>query len=352
MKKKERHLIDLASKSGTENNSEIVELLNKYKIPNEFIHALLAIDISRMKKIYEQLKNDFNPNMADFSYCFTWFKPTYRNLPKFILEIGLETESDAIIEFLLSVGCNVNLLNSINGNPLYYLAFEKRFTAFKNIILKSANFLVKNYRGQSILFHLINLHVNKAKGNNSDSNDESQELIDDFKNLIIKNPILVTHRDQDNRTYIEMIITMEPEMYQKALVFLKVTCDLILKIVNDKNFEIIQLMIYQSYGLVLMNSPIFHNLNSSNLSIQNSVTLKQYILDNDMKELIGRSDTFQNNFLYKIYEFNSVIKFGELDSVKKYLNADGNAFLLKSRDYSGRSCLHLAVLSGQTNVVS
>ena len=153
-----------------------------------------------------------------------------------------------------------------------------------------------------------------------------------------------------------MIITLSPTNYKKALIFLKETSDFLLKMLNEKNYEIFQQMIYQSYGFVLMNSFIFlsdkNEVATQNLSITNAVKLKKYILDNDLKELTVRSESFENYFSHKIIEFNSVIKIGDLEAVKKCLNTEGNTFLIASRDYSGRSCLHLAVLSGQPNIAS
>ena len=356
MKKRDKFLLDMISRTYTEKNNEILEVLKKHKLPNEFIHALYALDVNRMKKTYEKFKQDFNPNMADFSYCFSWYKPTYRNLPKFILEIALETETDAIIELLLSTECDVNILNSKTGDPLYYLAFEKKYSKFKGRLLNHANFFVKNYRAQSILFYLVNLYVSIYDENDIDSKQEAQVIVDDFRAIITKNPLLITHRDQENCTFTEMIITFEPNNYQKALIFLKETSGLILRMIDEKNYETFQQMIYQSYGFVLMNSFIFksdeNESTSQNLSITNAVNFKNFIIDNDMKDLIVRMETFENNFSHKIYEFNAVIKVGDLEGVKRYLKTDGNEFLIESRDYSGRSCLHLAVLFGQPNIAS
>ena len=359
--------MDLVSKTSMDKNNEILDLLKKHKHSNEFIHAIYAIDVNRMRRTYEQhltTNPDFNPNMADISYCFTWFKPSYRNLPKFLLEIALETSNDAIIEFLLSIDCDVNCLNSQTGNPLYFLAFEKKYSSFKTNLLKNANFFVKNYRAQSVLFHIIELYVSLYEENNVEAKKDAQVLVDDFRAIITNAPLLITHRDQENNTYTEMIITLAPNNYKKALVFLRETSDLILKILNEKNYEIFQRMIYQSYGLILMNSFIFLNdgNNSSNknettqttqhLSLSNAIKLKKYILDNDLKELLARSETFENNYSHKIHAFNAIIKIGDLEAVKKCLNTEGNSFLITSRDYSGRSCLHLAVLFGQPNIAS
>lgn len=356
LKKRDKYLLDNILKTNTEKNNELLDLLRKHKHPNEFIHAIYALDVNRMKKIYEQFKNVFNPNMADFSYCFTWFKPSYRNLPRFILEIALETDTDAIIELLLTTDCDVNFLNSKTGDPLYFLAFEKKFAKFKTSLLKNANFFIKNYRAQSILFHLVNLYVKEYDENDIDSKKGAQVLLEDFRAIITKHPLLITHRDQENTTFTEMIITLSPTNYKKALIFLKETSDFLLKMLNEKNYEIFQQMIYQSYGFVLMNSFIFlsdkNEVATQNLSITNAVKLKKYILDNDLKELTVRSESFENYFSHKIIEFNSVIKIGDLEAVKKCLNTEGNTFLIVSRDYSGRSCLHLAVLSGQPNIAS
>ena len=44
--------LDNILKTNTEKNNELLDLLRKHKHPNEFIHAIYALDVNRMKKIY------------------------------------------------------------------------------------------------------------------------------------------------------------------------------------------------------------------------------------------------------------------------------------------------------------
>ena len=357
MKRKDRDkdIIETASSLALNKNDSIEELLNKHKLSSDFVHAIIAMDVNRVQAVFEQLKDDFNPNMTDLSYCFSWFKPSYRNLPKFILEVGIETECEPIVELLLTHGCNVNFLNSKTGNPLYYFAFVKKYSRFKSALLKNANYNIKNYRGQSVLFYLIYLyiHINFEDDQNTAAATDAQIILEHFRDIISKNTMLLTHRDQDCQTLTEMIITLEPNYYKKALAFLKEISDFLLNALSEKNLKIIQKMIYHSYGLVLMSSCIFpKDADITSLTVKNSVTLDEYILDNNLFEFIHNSKSFENDFLYKIYEFNAAIRYGDENSVRKHINENGDKFLIATRDYSGRSCLHLAVLFSQPVIVT
>jgi hypothetical protein len=104
-----------------------------------------------------------------------------------------------------------------------------------------------------------------------------------------------------------------------------------------------------------MKTPIFpkleHKSESLESTIKNALTFEKYIIDNDLKEIKNYlRKSFENDFLYRIYAFIAAIKIGDFNSIKKYLTNQEDLFLLTMRDFSGRSCLHLAVLYGQTTI--
>lgn len=79
----------------------VVNVLETVQNANYFVHALFAFDLPKMEMLLKQKNFHLNPNMADYCYCYTWYNPVYRNLPRFILEIALDSGEDAIIKLML-----------------------------------------------------------------------------------------------------------------------------------------------------------------------------------------------------------------------------------------------------------
>ncbi len=79
----------------------VADVLETCLHPNNFVHALFAMDLKKMQELLKQKNFTFNPDMADFCYCYTWYNPVFRNLPRFILEIAFDTNDDAIIKLML-----------------------------------------------------------------------------------------------------------------------------------------------------------------------------------------------------------------------------------------------------------
>ncbi len=79
----------------------VAEVLETCLSPNNFVHAMFAMDLKRMQELLKQKNFKLNPDMADYCYCYTWYNPVYRNLPRFILEIAFDANDDAIIKLML-----------------------------------------------------------------------------------------------------------------------------------------------------------------------------------------------------------------------------------------------------------
>ena len=88
----------------------------------------------------------------------------------------------------------MNLLNSKTGCPFYFHAYSETFRHLKNQILLNANFLVKNYRGESILFHLIDLYL-VAPEKTTPEKDYVKFLLEEFSQVLEKEPMLLAERD-------------------------------------------------------------------------------------------------------------------------------------------------------------
>lgn len=348
-------LIEYSTKLNNGNSVTICNILSGRLLQNEYAHSVIAIDMQRMDSMSTIISDDkFEPNLADYSYCFSWYKPVCRNLPKFLFEIALETKNEDLIRVMLSKNCNVNLLNSNSGNPFYFNAFQPEYSRLKSELLKNANFSVKNNNGQSLLFYIVYMYL-KCK---SETNDENVNnlfeagLIDDFVQILKQCPLLLTDRDQENLSLVEWIIQMGPLTFKRAEIFLKQISNTMLELLQDKNFKVFQEMIYHSYGLVLLNSPIYNEPENLKLVEQQTITFEQFILENNLNEMKIYLKKFQDmNFFKLANDFVKAIKVGDLVSIRNFLLIEKNHFLVKLKDISGRSCLHLAVLYGQKPVI-
>ncbi|CAF0745128.1 unnamed protein product [Brachionus calyciflorus] len=340
LKKDGIKLEEYAYEKKISNKSELTLIFTRYSQAIDLVHSIYSIDFKRVDYLANLLGDKFDSNLADFSYCFTWFKPYCRNIPKFLLEIALETKHLDIIKLLLTAGSDVNLPNSKTGNPLYFHAFESDFKSLKNEFLSRANFNAKNQHGQNVLFYIVNLYLNENL-----TQEDRDDLLGDFRSILKTYSMLLTHRDQDESTLIEAILSTSPNNFKRLNVFMKEISNFLLRIFDEKNFRIFQDMFYQSYGLVLLNTPIYGDETET-------ITFEEFINRNNFNEIkIYLKKIFDSDYLDNINNFVIAIKSGNLNGIKELLKNEKNYSLLRIRDYSGRSCLHLACLFSQSHIV-
>ncbi len=305
-----------------------------------------------MKDLMENKPESFNPNTAELCYIFSWFKPIFRNLPRYLLEVAIETKNSQIIATILSLGADVNFFHSKNGNPFYFLAYEQEFSTFKEDILTNANFNVKNYRGQSVLFHIVNLYLQSAESS------YANELLKDFNSVLTRNPALLAARDETDLSLYETILELPPDIYSKTKELLELISKFLLGCIRIKDYNLFQEMIFDSYGLVLINTPIFENLKeieSNNLEITSQAktqTLKDYLnQSNENQPLIDFFNEYVDFYFNSlVVDFFKAIKMGDTLSLKSIIDLDKKKILTKFKDYSGRSCLHLSILFNRPTV--
>ncbi len=102
-------LLEFSSKIASENRNNIIsqtvlEVLKTCVTANNFVHAMYTFDVKAMMSILKIEGFALNPNMADYCYCFTWFNPRFRNLPRFILEFAFDSMHDGVIKLMLGQG--------------------------------------------------------------------------------------------------------------------------------------------------------------------------------------------------------------------------------------------------------
>lgn len=324
--------------AGVANNSDkIISFLKLNQKQIEFVHFLYAIDTLRVEAILNEPER-FDPNLADFSYSFSWYRPLYRNVPKTLLEIAFDTKRIDLIQTMLTTAkCSVNQLNSKTGDPFYFSAFEPEYFSIKSDLLRTSNLRFKNYFGQHVLFHIVKLY----------QIEPSDILIADFCFILKSSPFLLATRDQNQMTLIEWIILNEH--FVKIEIFLKKISNLMIDLLADKCFRVFQDMIYHSYGIILLNTPIYVN---ESVSFQQTITFEQFVTENNANEMrIYLKKFYDISFFRLVDMFYKAIKSGDLHRVREFMAAEKSHFLVKIKDTFGRTSLHLAVLFGQKAIV-
>lgn len=340
IKKNGKSLIEIAEEVCNRNkNYEILNLLNDYSLGNDFIHTVFAIDFDLMQDLSED-KKSFNANIAEFAYIFSWFKPIFRNFPKFLLETALDTKQPEIVLTVLGLGANVNFFHSKNGNPFYYLAFEPEYHNLKQDLLANANYSVKNHRGQNILFHLFDLYIQ-----NIDNKYYCEVTFKDFYSIMTSNPILITQRDETDLTLYETILGLEPNLFMKSTDILIQISNFLQGIINEKDFDLIQEMFFDGYGHILLNTKVDFNNESNSLLLKDNIKKTE---NDELNKLI--SNLFDFYFESLVVDFFKAIRMGDLANLKIIIDLDEKKILTKFKDYSGRSCLHLAILHNRPTI--
>ncbi len=90
------------------------------------------------------------------------------------------------------------MLHSKTGLPLFFLAYEKKYTHLKTEIMANANVKTKSYRGESVLFHVHGLYVERMLQKTTEKvpdKEYPQFLLDEFALLLEKDPVLISERD-------------------------------------------------------------------------------------------------------------------------------------------------------------
>ena len=155
---------------------------------------------------------------------------------------------------------------------------------------------------------------------------------------------------------IEKILTMNSQSKQKSIEFLVLISKFLQKMTDANNVMLFQNMIIKSYGIVLVNIPIYIDLDKDEEEEASSGSLP-------FKEYLETSDNNNNNeisacikhlvrydFMNMINNFFRAIKIGDLNALMMIIEFDKRKCILKTSDYSGRSCLHVAVLYSRNSI--
>ena len=285
------------------------------------------------------LRDKFNVNIADYSYTYTWYRLTNRNLPTFLLEYALNTKSIEIIELILDLNFDVNLPNT-GGDPFFFYGFQNEFLSIKEKFLQKANYEMKNWKGQNVLFHILFSYL---KNINTQTTVYAEILINDFKNILSHNICLIVARDQDGCTLVETIMSLKPDQYANCALFLELINEFIMnKLFEEENLNLFMEFIYNGYSLIMLNTNFCMEDNAEQIDVFDLIKKN---CDENFKNCFELF--LDSNFAIILNNFYKLLKAGDLGKLKSVINDN----LLLFNDYCGRSCLHIAVLYNHFGVV-
>jgi hypothetical protein len=316
---------NLLDKAREINCVQIIRILADYQVTIEFLHSVLACDWERVSLIHQYEGQFIKLNLSDSTHIFTWARTSNRTYPKSLLEFCLETKSSELFELLfnssiLKSKIDVNIICT-DGLPFYFHMFDKYFsTNIQKLIFSNANFNIKSFKGETFLYHLIHLY----------DQNENKQYIDAFKHIINNQPLLLTQRNEQGRTIIDDIELTPSLTYNKLRIFYDSIKEILFNQLKTNN--IIERYVLNGFGyhlLLLFNDenlqlPKFLN------DLSNSLKFRQGLpsLMNDLVQAISDDDLVK---IQNIFKVKSNIYF--------------------AKDWSGRTCAHLAVLHRRRQIL-
>lgn len=273
----------------------------------------MACDWDRATIIYDHENKSLKLNSYDSIHRLT----SVRTYSKSLLEYCLNTNSSQPFEILFSIP-NVNIDMDIlctDGLPFFFHSFNENIPVdIRKIILSKSNMYMKSYKGETILFHLIDLYAE----------DEKKEYINAFKTIVYYHPLLLTQRNQNEQTIIEHLeFTTSTLIYNKLRPFYEtIMSTLVLQL---KRSLIVEELVLNNFGYYLL------------VFIQNKTLLmKKYVYD-----LLCSLQTYKG-IPRLIQDLFQAVKDNNLGKLKQISTTKSIAFYAK--DSFGRTCIHLAVL--------
>ncbi|CAF0899953.1 unnamed protein product [Adineta steineri] len=302
------------------NCQSIIDILANYQITTEFVHSILACDWDRASLIYEHDKNSLQIYPLDTIHRLT----DVRRYSKSLLEYCLDTQCSKPFEMLFHssiIKYDVNILCT-DGLPFFFHCFDEFITYnIRDNILLNSNMSMKSAKGETILFHLIYLYSLK----------ENTEYLKIFSNIIYKNPLLLTQRNELEQTIVDIIeSTQSISMHNKLRPFYDIIMNLLIS--QLKNDKFIEQFILNNFGYYLL---IF----CKNKTLL--MTRYVYKLLRSLK-LYRSLPVLMFNFLQTIIENN-------FEKLKLILKLQPNIY--STKDSFGRTCVHLAVLHQKYDIL-
>jgi len=300
------------------NCPQIIRILADYQVTIEFIHSILACDWDRASLIHQYEGEFIKVNASDSTHIFTWARPANRTYSKSLLEFCLDTKSSEPFELIfnssiLQTNIDVNVLCT-DGLPFFFHIFDKYFSDnIQKYILSKANLNIKSSKGETFLFHLIHLY---------DQNGNKQ-YVNTFNDIINNQPLLLTQRNEQGRTIVDEIELTSTLSYNKLRIFYNTIKDVLIN--QMQNDTIIERFVLNGFGYHLL---LFFN--------DENIQLTKFLND------LLRSLKLRKGLIALMSDLVQAIADDDLEKIENILKMKSNVYFAK--DWSGRSCAHIAVL--------
>jgi hypothetical protein len=309
-------------KAREHNRTEIIRLLAEHQVTTEFVHSILACDWRRASLIHQYQHQFIQINMSDAIHTLTWARTTHRSYAQPILQICLNTNlSDPFA--LIFTSSTLKTLVDVNsyctdGLPFFFHMFSSFIDdEYRTFILSKANLHRKSFKGETFLFHLVHLYQRNENGD--------ERYVTTFKDILEKKPIILAQRNEQGRTIIDQIELTSSDVYERLRPFYNV-----IKTILDEQFKntlVCERFVMHSFGYHLLLFITDEHL-KSNRTLQNLV----------------HSVKVRQGLPALMYELVQTIVDDDVTKMQLLLKTQLN--LVWSKDWSGRTCAHIAVLHG------
>lgn len=313
------------SKARDLNRPPIIRILADYQVTIEFVHSILACDWQRAALIDQYEGQFIKINSSDSIHLMTWARTTHRTCSKSILEICLDTKSPKAFELIFASSAlqplvDVNILGT-DGLLFFFHVFDGCIpTDLQTVILSKANFTRKSSKGETFLFHLVRLHM---------QNTHTQYLTT-FTDILERHPILLAQRNEQGRTIIDEIELTSSFVYEELRPFYAVIATLLQK--QWKNPTLSERLILNSFGYHLL-------LFIDDEHFQSSRSQQDLLLSLKLRQGLPAL----------MYDLARAIADDNLAKVQQICRTKSS--IVFAKDWSGRTCVHLAVLHRRREIL-
>ncbi|CAF3648034.1 unnamed protein product [Rotaria socialis] len=306
--------------------TDIVRILADYQVTIEFVHSILACDWDRVSLIHQYEGQFIKMNISDSLHTLTWVRTGNRTYSKPILEFCLDTKSLAPFETIfnssiLKSKIDVNVFCT-NGLPFFFHMFAKCISSdIQQSIFSNANFNLKSSKGETFLVRLIHLY----------DEYENKEYLNVFDQILNKQPLLLSQRDEHGRTVVDHIELTSSLSYHKLSIFYEKIKEILMN--QIKNDTIIERFILNSFGYHLL---LFFNDENAPLTRSANDLLRSLKLRQGLPALM--------------FNLSQAIEENDLVKIQSIFKTKSNIYFAK--DWSGRTCAHLAVLYQRRQILA
>ncbi|XP_074657867.1 uncharacterized protein LOC141910895 [Tubulanus polymorphus] len=316
-----RKLRDVAVAMG---HTEIAKLLEEFNHVNEFVCAVFACDMKRMKNLLALGKGKWKVNIAD-EFFHAGFKvdrsSEYVRRP--LVLSAMEICTAQVVEYLQKFGADLTIQYEEVApcGPCAFWAFRDDIeNSVTNVVSKHADLDLRDERGATML--------HKAVKKRDDLKEESVKIL-------LERGINVAARDIDGLTARDYCTTgLIPESEGSHLA--QVIDDYVLYCCATGEHDIVEHLILDSYD---------HILDINGTAKRKTAKELAYLKEQkDMLELLNEIPAYEK----LIGDLHNACQNGDLKTLTKLSQEKKGAW---GRDLGGRNILHKAVIFGQTEVV-